>query len=89
MKFPNPIRFFVAMLRTGYARLRGYRILVNHAEEIHRWRRCELCPHRIKGPELIGDQCGLCGCLLDAKVLLTMEQCPDNRWKRIWRKGPN
>jgi hypothetical protein len=89
MKFPNVFRFFLAGLRTGYAKLRGYRVLVNEEEEQHRWRRCEICPHRINGPELIGDQCALCTCLLDAKLLLTMEKCPDGRWKRIWRKSPN
>lgn len=88
MKIPNPFRFVVAMLVVGYARLRGYRALVNPAEEINRWHECRRCPHRIPGPELLGDQCGRCGCLLDAKLLLTTERCPDNRWKRIWRKSP-
>jgi len=88
MKVPNPILFLLAMVRTCYVRLWGYRILVNEEEEKFRWRRCNICPHRIKGPEIIGDQCGICSCLLDAKLLLTMEQCPDNRWKRIWRKSP-
>lgn len=88
MKIPNPFRFAVAMLRSGYARLRGYRVLTNQAEESERWGKCLRCPHRLPGPELLGDQCALCTCLLDAKVLLTMEQCPDGRWKRIWSKGP-
>jgi hypothetical protein len=86
VKFPNPFRFIFAMLRTGYARLRGYRVLTTSREESARWGVCLRCPHRIPGPELLGDQCGVCRCLLDAKVLLTMEECPKRFWKRIWRK---
>jgi hypothetical protein len=86
MKIPNPFRFLWAMLRTGYAKGRGYRILTNPGEETSRWTHCLTCPYRIPGPELIGDQCAKCGCLLDAKVLLTMEECPVKKWKRIWSK---
>jgi hypothetical protein len=87
MKFPNPFRFVLAMARTAWARLRGYEMLVNEAEEFARWNICRRCPHRIVGPELIGDQCGKCTCLLDAKVLLAMEECPIKKWKRVWRRS--
>jgi hypothetical protein len=85
----NPLFLFAAAVRVAYARFRGYHTLVNISEERHRRHQCSMCPHRLPGPEILGDQCGLCTCLLDAKVLLTMEKCPDGRWKRVWRKVPN
>ena len=63
-------------------------MLVTEPEEQERWSKCRECPFRVPGPEFIGDQCGACGCLLDAKVMLTMEECPKKKWLRIWRKAP-
>ena len=77
-----------AAILVAWARGRGYRMLANPDEENNRWVHCLTCPHRIPGPEIIGDQCGKCGCLLVAKVLLTTERCPIKKWNRIWTKGP-
>lgn len=30
--------------------------------------------------EIVGPQCGLCGCFLNAKTLLAAEQCPAGKW---------
>ncbi len=40
---------------------------------------CSYCRHNDSG------MCGLCACFIDAKVLLSSEQCPDSppRWNKI------
>ncbi len=46
-----------------------------------RERRCLKCTH------LIGNQCGICSCVVSIKVLLASESCPDSppRWKKQTR----
>ena len=42
---------------------------------------CNKCPHRkVNGVGI--ETCGLCGCIISAKVVTPTTQCPDNppRW---------
>ena len=43
----------------------------------HRLRVCEQCPDRVNG--VVGT-CRLCGCVLRAKVAITAEKCPVDKW---------
>lgn len=77
-----PFSAAAAALRTAWAKLWGYRVLATLRERDKRLNRCQPCD------ELTDDrQCALCGCFVDAKVSLTMEQCPKRRWRRIWKKN--
>lgn len=80
MTFPNPFRFVRAMFRTVSARLKGYEILADEQTQVYRERICERCPY------LDGEQCGACGCLLYAKTVLNLEECPKSFWPRVLRK---
>lgn len=39
---------------------------------------CETCPSRVKTS--LGDACGECGCILDAKARVEDEKCDLDRW---------
>lgn len=39
---------------------------------------CETCDRKVKTS--LGDACGECGCILDAKVRVEDEHCDLNRW---------
>jgi hypothetical protein len=70
-----------AMARTGWAKLRGYRVVAAGAEQDARLDQCFKCE------ELNGyAQCRICTCFVQAKTFLTMESCPKQKWKRIWAK---
>lgn len=85
MKIPNPFLFVAAMCRTGYARLRGYQILVTPLEAEERYLTCCGCPF-LKRNDWVEDQCSICSCFVDSKVLLAMEECPKKKWLRVWKR---
>lgn len=70
------------MLRTGYARVRGYRVLATDDEVHQRLDQCLPCDELT----LEGD-CRVCGCDVVAKTNLTTEQCPLKKWRRIREKA--
>ncbi len=72
--------FIKAMLLLRWAKFFGYGIIASLEEQIDRLDECVDCPQFKEG------QCLRCGCLVQAKIMLTTEQCPDKRWLRIWRK---
>jgi hypothetical protein len=80
MIFPNPFRFFWAMVVSGYGRLRGYQILARPAVSDARLQVCEPCEFRD------GEQCSICTCFLGAKTMLNLEKCPKRKWSRVWEK---
>jgi len=82
MIFPNPFQFAYAMLRLAWARARGYETIVTPEEHEARQSVCYGCP--FLDPDF--GQCGVCGCDVDAKTLLTTEECPKGFWRSIWRK---
>jgi hypothetical protein len=43
-----------------------------------RWVLCETCCKRVKTS--LGDACGECGCIIDAKVRVKDEHCDLGRW---------
>jgi hypothetical protein len=63
-----------------WARARGYEVIANLEDQKKRWDTCGECPFNVEG------QCQKCGCLIQAKIMLTTSKCPDKRWLRIWRK---
>jgi hypothetical protein len=77
---PNPFRFFAAMGRALWCWVRGERIIVPPDVAEMREDRCYGgCPHRVD------DQCGICTCVIVAKVWFADEQCADKKNRR-WRK---
>lgn len=68
----------VAFCMTVYGKLRGFRILANAEEVEERLNECEDCDRLTEER-----QCRDCGCFVDAKTMLAMEQCPRKKWKRI------
>lgn len=40
---------------------------------------CNSCEHK-KPSEIIGDRCGLCGCVLKFKTKSVDSTCPDGKW---------
>jgi len=77
MKFPNPVRFAIAMLRAAWHWFQGP-ILVTDEVRQHRRLICEGC--EFFDPEW--SQCEKCGCLVSFKVELTTEQCPVGKWRK-------
>lgn len=79
-KISTPIYFFVAVARTAWAKLCGYRILTTDSEQLDRLDECADCDQLTAGR-----QCRVCTCDVDAKTSLTMEQCPKRKWLRIYK----
>lgn len=72
--------FIGSMVRVWYARLFGYKVLVDPDIQSVRYHRCINCKFCKE------DQCQKCGCLIYAKISLATEQCPIKTWRRVWRK---
>jgi hypothetical protein len=85
MGFPNPFRLLASYALYRWAKWRGYATHTTTSEESERWSKCSGCVFLMEGDQI----CGRCNCLLFAKIPLTMEQCPEGFWKRIWRKKTN
>lgn len=52
---------------------------VASAETLKRWDICKACP-QFRAPVKWFEHCGLCGCLVRAKILPPGEKCPSGRW---------
>jgi hypothetical protein len=72
--FPKSI---AAVWRSLWFRLRGYRVLVSPEAQEWRAELCSCCPHRIE------EQCGKCGCFIEAKTWLAAEECPVGIWQPL------
>lgn len=77
MKF---FHFFWSWIVYTYAKVRGYERMARVGEQQRRMKICVNCDFFAEG------ECHLCGCLCQAKVMLTTEKCPAKKWPRIWRK---
>lgn len=73
-----PFTFLGAAGVALWARVRGYEILVTPEAQAKREAVCEVCEF------FDGDQCAVCGCLVQAKIALNTEKCPKRKWGRIW-----
>lgn len=73
---------FLAVFRAFWWKIRGYKALVSVQQQEYRSSFCHICPeyHPDSG------QCGVCGCLIEAKTWLAAEQCPKRFWLRVKRK---
>ena len=80
---PNPFRLVAALWRSLWWKLRGYDMLATEEEQESRWTHCLPCRHRV------GQQCAICTCFLEPKIMLTSEECPYpmNKWGRIARRS--
>lgn len=78
-----PFTAALASLRASYWKLRGWRIITAYPEYRQRLDTCYACKHFIVESE----QCGLCGCFVSAKAMLTSEACPKGFWLRIREKA--
>lgn len=72
--------FVKAFVRAQWAKFWGYEILACPYVVDERFAQCIKCPF------FDGAQCLKCGCLAEAKVMILVEKCPDNRWPAFWRK---
>ena len=76
------LNFFLAWLRVKYAKLFGYVVLAPLPVEEARLAICENCPQF----DVEDATCRKCGCLVYSKIALYTEQCPEKRWRRIWKR---
>jgi hypothetical protein len=75
------LNFFKAWARVQWARLQGYEILA--PANVAQWRfssGCQQCPF------FDGAKCDVCGCLAQAKVMISVERCPVGTWGPRWVK---
>ena len=80
---PNPIRFFLAMLRAIGHGIIGPVMVDDRTLEIRR-AICSTCA--FYDPEW--RQCTKCGCLISFKTQLSTEKCPVGKWQKkltLWR----
>lgn len=78
----TPINAFLAMLRAFWWSLRGYRVLVDEADELERKAECLNCDEYAEE----SGQCKICTCLIEAKTRVASEQCPKRKWLRVKQK---
>lgn len=82
--------YAIAMLRSGWWKLRGYSTLTDGAEWARRQEICRQCPrYDDLGGGLGGDlggECSICGCPVEAKTALASESCPKRFWLSVKRK---
>lgn len=76
-----PFRAAGAAFRTLWIKIRGYRTLCTPREEAKRFSKCKICPFLLEN-----QQCGVCGCLIPAKIMLTAEKCPKKKWGAIFSR---
>jgi hypothetical protein len=69
--------FFMAWWSMRWARFRGLRILTTPFEQEQRFSICGPCQHNS------GGVCDVCKCLIQAKIMLTTEECPKKLWRRV------
>lgn len=73
--------FVKAWGRIQWARLWGYEILAPSNVALFRFKTgCQKCPF------FDGVKCDLCGCLAEAKVMISVERCPIGTWGARWVK---
>jgi hypothetical protein len=73
-----PFTFLAAIAVAAWARVRGYEVLATTEAQSEREAVCDVCEF------FDGEQCLVCGCLVQAKTALNTEQCPKKKWSRIW-----
>jgi hypothetical protein len=69
-----------AWFRLHWAKWRGYEVILDPVTVSWRFSRCEVCKF------FDGASCSRCGCLAMAKVMLATEECPEDKWSRVWRR---
>jgi hypothetical protein len=72
--------FMMAMLRHQWAKNCGYEIFAPPAAQEYRGHQCGICPANEAG------QCKKCTCLILAKTMMALEECPIGMWHRVWIK---
>jgi hypothetical protein len=72
--------FVKAWARVQLARVRGYEVLAPWQVSAFRFEQCKVCPF------FDGAKCDLCGCLAEAKVMISPERCPAGKWGARWVK---
>lgn len=77
---PNFLKAALAVAFLTAFRFLGYQVLASDRVSAHRKSICDACPKRV------GDQCGVCTCFIDAKVVLNSEKCPLGFWGRVWKR---
>lgn len=83
IKLSSPFRFVAACARAGYAKLFGYVVIAPIEQWDARLEECMNCEELIEET----NQCAICTCNVDSKVLLALEQCPKKKWLRVWKKA--
>ena len=78
MTIPRPWSALKSFVKLIYAKWAGYETLASPEVFARRCRMCSRCKFRD------GEQCGVCGCLYEAKASLATEECPRFFWESIW-----
>ena len=75
----SPLRFAAAVARSLHRFFAGLSVVAPEEVREQRASICRFCPHNEDG------QCMRCLCIIDMKVMLSGEQCPDDppRWLRL------
>jgi len=76
------LHFIWSFLRHVWAKWRGYEIIASPDVQSMRFKRCANCRYNDEG------QCRLCKCLVLAKTIMSLEECPADppRWGPEWRR---
>lgn len=74
-----PFRFAAALWRSSLYLAKGRPVIAPESVRRERQANCSVCPNNEHG------LCLICGCLTDAKTMLSGEDCPDKppRWERL------
>lgn len=73
-------RFLQFLFRSLFASLRGFDLIIDIDEADKRKTKCEPCLSNNDGV------CEMCDCVIEAKVLVSFEQCPKKLWGPIWKR---
>lgn len=78
--FKRAIAFLQFLRRALLANLSGYDLIISIDDADKRKKHCEICPSNNDGI------CEECGCVVEAKVLVSIEECPRKFWGPIWKR---
>lgn len=76
------LHYALAMLRLAWWKICGYATLVTPDEQDARKAFCYQCDFY----DIERDECGVCGCPIEAKTPLASEACPKKFWVAVRRQ---
>jgi hypothetical protein len=80
ISWKSPFKLARSIYLSIYGRLTGTPILVEHRIQKVRIHWCKYCEFNVN------EQCSKCTCFIDAKTWLSMESCPEGKWRKIVKR---